>query len=385
MSDTAGTIVNRWTPERSSALAAMMRTLENGGFERVDPAILQPAEIFLDLSGEELRRRLFQVSDPAGRELCLRPDVTIPVSRHHLASGDPARAADYCYLGPVFRHRPGAEPDEFLQAGIESFGADDTAVADARIVALGMAAARGLGAEGLKLRIGDPTILLAFAAALELPAAWQRRLRSAFGTPGGVEAVLADAGDNGSAGGGGGNASALGRLDIESARRLVSEMIDLAGIAPVGGRSANEIAERLIERASLAGDGAISPQTRKLLTRLAAISGSPQQSSEAIDALATEAGFSAEAVLAPLEARYAALSDVGLDIAALRFSAAFGRRLDYYSGFVFEAASDIVEAGPVVAGGRYDALLRLLGSPVSVPGVGCAIWIDRAFAAGGKA
>ena len=109
--------------QRSDALAGMTRTLESSGFARVDPPILQPAEVFLDLSGEELRRRLFQVQDPAGRELCLRPDMTIPVSRNHIASGDPARAADYCYLGPVFRHRPGSdEPDEFTQAGIESFG-----------------------------------------------------------------------------------------------------------------------------------------------------------------------------------------------------------------------------------------------------------------------
>lgn len=156
--------------ERSNALAGMMRTLEEGGFARLEPPILQPAEVFLDLSGEELRRRLFQVQDPAGRELCLRPDMTIPVSRAHLAGGDPLRAADYCYLGPVFRHRPGsAEADEFIQAGMESFGDPDFAAADARIVALGLAAARGLGAQGLSLHIGDPTILLGFAAALELP------------------------------------------------------------------------------------------------------------------------------------------------------------------------------------------------------------------------
>ena len=49
----------------------------------------------------------------------------------------------------------------------------------------------------------------------------------------------------------------------------------------------------------------------------------------------------------------------------------------------FEATAKAVETGPVVAGGRYDALLGLLGSPRPVPGVGCAIWIDRAFKAGG--
>ena len=368
--------------QRSDALAGMMHTLENGGFERVDPPILQPAEVFLDLSGEELRRRLFQVQDPAGRELCLRPDMTIPVSRHHIATGDPARAADYCYLGPVFRHRPGSEePDEFTQAGIESFGAADAAASDARIVALGVAAARGLGAQGLTISIGDPTILLGFVAALDLPAAWQRRLRAAFGTPGGIRAVLDSAGEE--AGNTSVYAGTLGRLDPDAARRLVMEMVDIAGIAPVGGRTPDEIAERLIERASLAGAGALSEGTRDLLTRLAGIDASPAEAADQIMALAQEAGIRADAALAPFDTRLEALRAVGIDTDVMRFSASFGRRLDYYSGFVFEATAKAVETGPVVAGGRYDALLGLLGSPRPVPGVGCAIWIDRACKAGG--
>jgi len=32
----------------------------------VEPPILQPAEIFLDRSGEEIRRRTFVLTDPEG-------------------------------------------------------------------------------------------------------------------------------------------------------------------------------------------------------------------------------------------------------------------------------------------------------------------------------
>lgn len=104
-----------------------------------------------------------------------------------------------------------------------------------------------------------------------------------------------------------------------------------------------------------------------------------------ISDMANEAGVDAGPALNTFATRLDALSQVGVDAANLRFSAGFGRRLDYYSGFIFEASSQRVEAGPVVAGGRYDALLQLLGAPEPVPGVGCAIWVDRAFAAGGEA
>src|SRR5881392_2032798 len=78
---------------------------ERCGYRRVAPPMLQPAEPFLDLSGEDIRKRMFLTVDPQGRELCLRPDLTIPVSRDYLASPLAGRAAGFCYLGAVFRHR----------------------------------------------------------------------------------------------------------------------------------------------------------------------------------------------------------------------------------------------------------------------------------------
>ena len=66
-------------------------------------------------------------TDLAGDELCLRPDLTVPVSRlyleRHPKADQPAR---YCYNGPAFRFQPQgdnqAHPREFRQAGIECFG-----------------------------------------------------------------------------------------------------------------------------------------------------------------------------------------------------------------------------------------------------------------------
>src|ERR671931_157068 len=109
---------------------ARVASYERAGYRRVTPAIVQPAEPFLDLSGEDIRRRMYLTTDPQGHELCLRPDLTIPVSRDYLASPAAGQPRGFCYLGPVFRHRPEGV-GEFLQAGIESFGREDTAAADA--------------------------------------------------------------------------------------------------------------------------------------------------------------------------------------------------------------------------------------------------------------
>ena len=40
--------------------------LRKAGYERSEPAILQPAEPFLDLSGEDIRKSLYLTSDASG-------------------------------------------------------------------------------------------------------------------------------------------------------------------------------------------------------------------------------------------------------------------------------------------------------------------------------
>src|ERR671936_1653539 len=131
---------NAATPSATASATwadALLLSFAQAGYVRAEPAILQPAEPFLDLSGEDIRKSLYLTTDASGEELCLRPDLTIPVARDYLASGTAGEPVGFCYLGPVFRQR-GEEPGEFLQAGIESFGRRDTAAADAEMLALAL-------------------------------------------------------------------------------------------------------------------------------------------------------------------------------------------------------------------------------------------------------
>ena len=158
---------------------ALVASYERAGYVRIAPAILQPAEPFLDLSGEDMRRHMYLVTDQGGAEFCLRPDLTIPVARDYLASAAAARPAGFCYLGPVFRDR-GEPSGEFLQAGIESFGRTDTAAADAEGLALGIEATAHYGMAEPDIVTGDVALFAALIAALDLAPAWKRRLLKDF-------------------------------------------------------------------------------------------------------------------------------------------------------------------------------------------------------------
>lgn len=170
--------------------------------------------------------------------------------------------------------------------------------------------------------------------------------------------------------------AALTKADPADARRLVEDLLSIAGITAVGGRSAAEIAERFLDQATLAEGAGISPEKRALAEAFFVIEGAPDVASAALRSLAEDAGLDLTAALDRFDTRASFIAARGLDLDAMVFSASFARQLDYYSGFVFEAR-DAASSEPVIGGGRYDRLLRTLGATSDIPAVGAAIWIDR--------
>lgn len=365
------------TDTETRAAEILLGLFDRDGYTRLEPSVLQPAEVFLDLSGEDIRRRLFVTTDAAGSELCLRPDYTIPVCRAHLAAQG-ARPGAYAYLGPVFRLRAG-ETGEFRQAGIESIGRGDIAAADAEALALALEALDALGVAHGRVELGDVGLLEAVVDALGIAPATKSRLIRAI-VSGRAASVLAappqaDLVEHA------GLLAALKGQDPQAAHAFVEDLLAIAGISTVGGRTAGEIAERFLARAGRRGGG-LSPEARAVLSRYLAIAGEPDDVAARLRELAREAGLSIEPALGLFEERTGFLAARGVDVGALAFRADFARNLDYYTGFIFEARSSGDPQGrPLVGGGRYDRLLTRLGAPEPVPAVGCSFWLDRIAAA----
>jgi len=365
---------------------ALVASYERAGYTRLAPAILQPAEPFLDLSGENIRNRIYLTTAPGGGEFCLRPDLTIPVSRDYLASPLAGKPAGFCYLGPVFRHASDG-PAEFPQAGIESFGRADQAAADAEMLALGLEATAHYGLPQPDIRIGDVALFASLVAGLELPPAWKRRLTKDFNRKTNLAADL----DRLVLGGNNerpeyqGVLAALAGSDPKGAHALVTDLLSIAGINAVGGRSVGEIADRFLEQSALGAGAKLPRDVRALIERFLAIAGDPDEAAADLSTLASE-GNMTEALAPALdlfESRTGFLAARGIDLKRVRFSTAFGRGFDYYTGFVFELTDPSRTGDPLVAGGRYDGLLTRLGAAAPIPAVGLAAWIERLSVYGG--
>lgn len=369
MTGTASTVTG--TAGRADRLLSAFAA---AGYEEAAPTVLQPAEPFLDLSGEDIRKNLYLTTDATGEELCLRPDLTIPVARDYLASPRAGRPANFYYLGPVFRYRWG-RPSEFVQAGVESFGRSDGTAADAEMLALALEATTTFGVADIEISMGDVALFLALLDALALAPVWRRRLIKGFNRKSNltedVERLAQARGKSEYEG----VLAALAGSDRKAALALVTDLMTIAGTENVGGRTVAEIADRFLEQSTLMG-GTLSRETLALIERFMTISGEPDDALAQLRMLTREAGINLDAALERFESRTGFMAARGIDIKGIHFSTAFGRGLDYYTGFEFEIRRRSNGKEPLVGGGRYDGLLTRLGAPEPIPAVGFSIWLD---------
>lgn len=359
-------------PEIAGELKALFA---ERGAEPADVAIVQPADPFLDIAGEDLRRRIFLTESETGEQLCLRPEFTIPVCMDHIASkADTPRR--YSYLGEVFRQRRDGRP-EFFQAGIEDLGDKDAAAADARSLADAHALLRRvLPGQELAVTLGDQALFEAVLGALGLPRGWRMRLARAFGSDAMLEAALADLASQSHTAALAGPAALLVAGGDEAAlSEHIAEGMRAAGIPLTAGRTPEEIAHRLVEKAELASVR-LSPDAFDALRRFLAIRVPLDQSTSRLCAFADAAKLSLGDALAGFSARLDALRKQAVPLESVTYDAAFGRPLDYYTGLVFEIAAPGAER-PLAGGGRYDRLLTMLGARQPIPGVGFSVWLDR--------
>jgi ATP phosphoribosyltransferase regulatory subunit len=335
--------------------ARLLAFFEARGARQVDPPVLQPAETLLDLYGEDIRARAYVTADPQLGEAMLRPDFTVPVVQMHMDAGD--EAARYTYAGEVFRKPEVAShrPAEYLQVGFELFDGSAPGEADAEVFAL---FAEVLAPLGLRAATGDIGILTAAVAGLTTTEARKRALMRHLWRPRRFRTLLD---------------RFAGRAPAPEGRaELLAKPDPMACEAPlVGLRTQAEIAARIAALREDAEAPPIPSAEVALLDDLLGLRETMSNITEHLRDLAVDMPAIAPAV-ERLAARGRALAARGVDIERLDFEGSYGRTsLEYYDGFVFGFyAEGRPDLRPVAAGGRYDALTRVLGRGHEIPAVG---------------
>ncbi len=364
----------------------VMASFDRAGYLRIDPPVLQPADVLLDILGEEIRRRLYVFEDPAGEEMCLRPDITIPTCRvylDNLSKASPELTRKLSYYGRAFRHqkRGTDRPNEILQAGVESFGENDRAKADAAVLELAVRTCKEQGLETFNLKFGDVGLFFRIVDALDISEQWRARLKRYIWQPDEFDQLtgaLSAGVESGQSGPGQGLLAALRQLSDEEARATLEDLLRIGRIQPVGARTVNEISERLLAQAAEGRDAGPDQKTSAFIRSFLQIETPASKAVSEMRRVLKRADLDAAPLLQEFERRLAHISDAGFELDTLTFEADFGRKLEYYTGFVFELTSPYLDDyAQISGGGRYDSLLTSLGATTDIPAVGCMIRLER--------
>ncbi|MEO1552284.1 MAG: ATP phosphoribosyltransferase regulatory subunit [Pseudomonadota bacterium] len=344
------------------------------GGDLVAPPILIRAKVPLELSGEAVRNRICTFVDQDGREWALRPDLTLVVAQAEVearrsgAAGETVRR----YHGPVFRLpiAPGA-PVEFDQVGLEKFGAPNSVAEDAWLFDTLAEISKACGVDTGNVCFGDLSVFPAFVDALDMSPDLAAGLKRAFRQEGGVRAYLSGQDRNRS--GLSGRLSGMARDEIAA---FIDDIFAMTNVRPVGERSADEIVERLYERAKSSEASLTTAQTAAI-EQVLSLSVPLDQAPDALATIGKANGLTKldETLQTVAERTQKLLSSTHRDLLGdAKFATRFGRRFTYYDGFVFEVTAQNT-VGPIslpfIAGGRYDSLLRdLSGGDVDATAIG---------------
>ena len=278
------------------------------GFVEYGAPPLEPLDLYVRKSGEEIVGQLYRFTDQGGREVALRPEMTPSFARMvgARARGLP-KPIRWFSVPQLFRYeRPQkGRLREHFQLNLDIVG-ESGDLADSEIIAAAVDMLRefGLGQEDFVVRISDRGLVGGLLTAHGVP---DEGLGPAF--------------------------AALDKLDRESEDRVL-ERLQEAGASEAGSR-------RLLHLAELD-----------------------------LDALVTEAGD--DPLVCEAAARLGRviqnLESFGLG-SYLQFDPSLVRGLDYYTGTVFEMWDRKGEFRAICGGGRYDQLLAAVGGP-DLPALG---------------
>ncbi len=295
---------------RHHLVSAWRETSRRYGFEEYDGPPLEPLELYVEKSGDEIVEQLYNFVDKGGRAVALRPEMTPTLARMVGARArslpKPIRWFSVPQLFRYERTQRGRLREHF-QWNVDVVGeADISADAEVLAVALDSLAALGLNSADVVARVNDRRLL-------------ERLLTTTVGvTPERLGAAY-------------------------------------AAIDKLGREGADRTRERLVESSGLDRGGA------DLVLDLLALG---------LDDLSTEYG--AHELVGPEIERlwhyFGLLSDLGW-AEHVTFDPTIVRGLAYYTGTVFEIFDRAGELRAICGGGRYDNLLAAV-SDIELPAVG---------------
>lgn len=305
--------------KRNYVIKIIKSIFENFGFEPLETPTMELWETLSGKYGEEADRLTYRFTDRGNREVGLRYDLTVPLSRVIAMYPQLPMPFKRYQIQPVWRADKPQKGRfrEFYQCDVDIVGSHSV-LADAEIVAITYEILKALNFEQFVIRINSRKILAG--------------ITEASGTP--------------------------PEKELEICRAI--DKMDKIGLSGVE----TELRERGI------AEGAIS-----IMMKMLEIHGNNQNKLDQLQPFLTDSEIGL-AGIAEIRELLTDLSYYEIPEKNLLFDLYLARGLDYYTGPIFETVVEEPRIGSITGGGRYDDLIGMF-SGISQPATGTTIGMER--------
>ena len=146
---------------------------------------------------------------------------------------------------------------------------------------------------------------------------------------------------------------------------------------PVG-RSVEEIMERLRQKGEEFSLQPLSNTTVNLIKDFLSISDKPFKALDRLRSISKNLDSCLIRQIDIAKERLEQIKELGVDLDKSEFSSEKGREVEYYTGFLFDFVnSQKGKSTHLGGGGRYDNLIRSMGSKTDIPAVGAALNMEN--------
>ncbi len=334
----------------------ILRSIKSRGFNNItlDPVI--ETKYILQRSGENLKKFLFSFYDLNGKELCLRPDLTISSVIRFIQNKKDNREKVY-YSGEAFR-KTYQKKDSIIknQIGYEILGSKNKQKDDKEIIDTAVKILKNSNFKKGALKIGNIELFNLLIEKLDIPRRWKNRLKKYYWNKNYFNELLKRLETN----------SDIDPIFVATDKSIYQKMKKEDKNKIIAGRTYKEILDRFNMKIKDPRKTSTGKKNTNIIKRFLKIKCPLEKAPKILNSFFKENGIN----IVVGKGFFPLIKNKNFKV---EFSAYNGREVEFYSSMIFSVEVKIKSKFKnFISGGRYDHLTANLGFR-KVSAVGAAV------------
>ena len=147
----------------------IIKVFKNNGFVLSEPDVLLDSDYIIQRSGENFRKLMLTFEDDSGKNMCLRPDLTVASCIKYLKENSKTTSKIF-YSGQAYR-RSSNSKEKIIneQLGVEIIGSKKKAEDDEKVLKIILKSIDKIKVKNISIKVGDVSLFEKLIDSLKIP------------------------------------------------------------------------------------------------------------------------------------------------------------------------------------------------------------------------